>query len=147
MQRATEILSTWSGGVIDEAVLAHEERRRRRIVLTARGGTEFLLDLAHVPNLQDGDAIVLSAGLVRVRAADEDLMEITCDSPRHFARVAWHIGNRHLPAEIGENWIRIQADEVIAAMARGLGAKVRALKAPFSPEQGAYSHNNGGHDG
>lgn len=148
MQRATEIEPHWHGSFIDEAVLGYAERRRRRVVLKARGGTEFLLDLSDAPNLQDGDAIVLETGMVRVSAADEELMEITCFSQEHLVRLAWHIGNRHLPAQFGKNWIRILADEVLADMARGLGAKVRSLSAPFSPERGAYaSHANGGHHG
>jgi len=75
---------------------------------------------------------------VLVRAAPEPLMEIHAHDALHMARIAWHIGNRHLAAEIGDGFLRIRADHVIAAMIEGLGGHVHALKAPFNPEGGAY---------
>lgn len=123
----------------DVVVLDYEARRRRRMRLTAKGGLSFLLDLAAAPRLEDGDALVLDDGrLIFVEAAPEPLMELTCADPRHLARLAWHIGNRHLPAQILEGAIRIRADHVIGDMARGLGATVVSLSAPFEPEKGAY---------
>ena len=123
----------------DAIALDYDARRRRRVVLTAKGGLRFLVDLAATPDLKAGDAYRLEDGRhVLIEAAPEQLMELTCETPLHLARLAWHIGNRHLAAEIGESAIRIRADHVIADMARGLGAKVRRLEAPFEPERGAY---------
>ena len=86
-----------------------------------------------------GDAYRLEDGRqVAVLAAPEELMELTCSGPLHLARLAWHLGNRHLAAEIGEGYVLIRADHVIADMARGLGADVRIIAAPFDPERGAY---------
>ena len=148
MLRATAIrpLGHWSGPAADWADLDYDQRRRRRRAITARGGLTFLLDLAAVATLRDGDALVLEDGrLVAIRAAPEALLEITCAEPRHLARVAWHLGNRHLPTEIRDDAIRIRADHVIADMARGLGANVTEISAPFDPERGAYAGNGGGH--
>jgi urease accessory protein len=82
---------------------------------------------------------------VMVKAADEDLMEITAPDAHHLTRLAWHIGNRHLPAAIMPDRILIFPDHVIAGMIEGLGGQVRAIKAPFDPEGGAYSHGHSDH--
>ncbi len=141
MARATDILkgAGHATRVADVVLLDYDLRHRRRISLKAQGGLGFLLDLPNVPDLRDGDALILDDGrLVLVQAAPEALMELTCTDAHHIARLAWHIGNRHLPAEIHEHAIRIRADHVIADMARGLGASVSELLAPFDPEKGAY---------
>jgi len=141
MNRVTNILKDWSGRADDDISLDFQDRHRRRIVLTTMRGVEFILDLADVPDLRDGDALALSSGqTVRVQAASEALMEITCNDPLHLARIAWHLGNRHLPTEIKieEQKLFIHADHVIADMVKGLGGQVRLLDAPFNPEGGAY---------
>ncbi|HUD50533.1 urease accessory protein UreE [Parvibaculum sp.] len=139
MKRVIQILKGWAGAVSDDILLDFQDRHRRRIVLTAAKGTEFILDLSEVPDLRDGDGLRLSSGeTVLVRAAPEALMEITCSDPLHLARIAWHLGNRHLPTEIAEKRLRIRADHVIADMVLGLGGEVRSLDAPFDPEGGAY---------
>ncbi len=79
---------------------------------------------------------------VRVQAAPQNLMEARCASPFELARAAYHLGNRHVPVQIGEGWLRFEADEVLAQMLRGLNASVVAITAPFEPEAGAYG---GGH--
>jgi urease accessory protein len=83
-----------------------------------------------------------------VRAAQEDLVEVTAPTSEHLARLAWHIGNRHFPAEILPDCIRIRDDHVLVDMVRGLGGAVRRLRASFNPEGGAYeSHGHAhGHD-
>jgi urease accessory protein len=140
MFRGIGIVRGSLGPFIDEVVLDYANRHRRRLVLSASGGTEFLLDLAEAAELHDGDAIVLSSSdLVRVRAAEESLMEVRCTDAPQLARISWHVGNRHLAAEIGSGFLRLRADHVIAAMIEGLGGAVRYLQAPFQPEGGAYS--------
>ena len=149
MLRATETVRHWSGPFIDEVILDHEGRNRRRILLTGRS-VAFLLDLPEVPDLREGDGICLPAGVVRVGAANEDLLEIRCADMRDLARAAWHLGNRHLSVEIRDGSLRVRSDHVIAEMLRGLGAEVRAVTAPFQPERGAYSergHGNEAHHG
>lgn len=127
----------------DVVTLDHDGRQRRRIALACEGGLELLLDLERPANLQDGDALKLEDGrLVLVRAAPERLHEITAETPLRLARIAWHIGNRHTPAEIRDEAIWIEPDHVLAEMVRGLGAKVREVERPFAPEAGAY-HGHG----
>lgn len=144
--------------VIDNIVLDFEERRRRRGTLTGVLGTEFLVDLADVPTLASGDAYLLDNGkAVEVVAAAEPLLELRARDLGHMVRLAYHLGNRHLDAELGKSWIRIRRDHVIADMAHGLGARVIEIEAPFHPEGGAYEqaaahghahdhHHHHGHD-
>src|SRR5690606_879374 len=103
------------------------------------------LDLDKATVLDDGDALKLEDGrLVAVRAAPEKLLEIRAESPVRLLKVAWHIGNRHTPAEITADAIYIADDHVLAEMVRGLGCAVARVERPFRPERGAYDH--GGHD-
>ena len=143
MLRATDIAlaGTWSGSPADIVRLDYDARTRRRMTLTAAGGLSFLLDLAKPTVLRAGDGIRLDDGrIVAVEAAPELLLEITCGDERALARVAWHLGNRHLPTEIGARTIYIREDHVIADMVVGLGAIVRNVDRPFNPEGGAYGH-------
>jgi urease accessory protein len=132
-----------AGGTV---TLAFDDRFRRRIQLTDDSGAPFLLDLARAVVLNDGDALELDDGtFLEVRAADEDLAEVTCETPETLARIAWHLGNRHLPVQIGTTGIRLRWDHVIADMLTGLGAEVTRLRAPFTPESGAYAHDSHAH--
>jgi urease accessory protein len=124
--------------------LAYDERHRRRLRLVSDAGEEFLLDLAQATALAEGDGLALSDGSwIAVKAAPEALLEIRGRSAHHLLRLAWHLGNRHLPAQIEAERILIRRDHVIAEMLHGLGAAVREIEAPFTPEQGAYA--TGGH--
>ena len=134
--------------VIDRVVLDAGERHRRRIVLTAEGGTSFLLDLPHATVLRDGDGLVLDDGsVVRVAGKREPLVEVTAPNPQQLARLAWHIGNRHTDVEIIGERLRIRCDAVLEDMLRGLGAQLSPVEAPFDPEPGAYGqeHRHGHH--
>lgn len=126
--------------------LAYEERHRRRIRLTTDKGEDVLLDLSRATVLRDGDGLMVEeGGYVAVRAAQEDLVEVTAPTSEHLARLAWHIGNRHFPAEILSDCIRIRNDHVLVDMMRGLGGAVRRLRAPFNPEGGAYESHGHAH--
>ncbi len=131
--------------VTDRITLDHESRGRRRLAMTADGGLDFLLDLPRPANLSDGDALALEDGrLVEVRAADEELIEITAGTPLRLAKIAWHLGNRHTPAEVTEDAIYVVPDHVLVEMVRGLGGSTKPVKRPFRPEQGAYhGHDHG----
>ncbi len=132
----------------DTVELDHDQRYRRRIALIGEKGTAFLLDLPEAVALRDGDGLRLEDGrVVTVRAAAEDLVKITASDSHHLTRLSWHIGNRHLPAQIEADHILIRPDHVIAAMLEGLGATVEAVRAPFEPEGGAYAHGGGHHHG
>jgi urease accessory protein len=140
---------SWSGAPRDSVTLDYDARFRRRVKLACDGGGSVLLDLAEATALQDGDGLVLEedSGIIVVRAAPESLVEIRCGDTHHLMRVAWHLGNRHLPVEIGPVYLRIRHDHVIVDMVEKLGARVRAVTAPFNPERGAYGHGRThGHD-
>ncbi len=133
--------------------LDFEDRYRRRIRLHDDEGEPFLLDLAEATRLADGDGLVVSdGGYIRVCAADEAVADLRCRNLTETARVAWHIGNRHIPVQVlADGALRIRHDHVIVDMARLLGAEVEQKTAPFSPEPGAYVQPNGhgsghGHD-
>ena len=141
MLRADKVIpgGRWSGAPADSVVLDFDERYRRRVVMTGVGGLEFLLDLAEAAMLRGGDGLRLEDGrVVEVVAEPEPLAEIRAADPLAMARIAWHLGNRHLPTEILAKTLRIRRDPVIEAMVEGLGARVIALAAPFNPEGGAY---------
>ena len=84
---------------------------------------------------------------LEVTAAAEPLLQVTAATPRDLLRLAWHLGNRHLPAQIEPERILIRPDHVIADMLAGLGAVVKDVSEPFDPEGGAYSgHDHSSHD-
>ncbi len=104
------------------------------------GGAKVLLDLVEALMVRDGDAYELAGGgFIRVRAVAEPLLEVTA-APEAMVRIAWHIGNRHLPAQFLPGRVRILDDHVVAEMLTGLGAQVTRLSAAFDPEPGAYHH-------
>src|SRR6202045_4518160 len=146
MIRATQVRGRhgWSEPPADTVVLDFDDRHRRRMVMTGTRGLAFLLDLENAVALRGGDALVLDDNrLIEVVAAPEPLAEIRCNDPHHLVRVAWHLGNRHLPTQIMPKGLRIRRDHVIETMVKGLGARVIEIEAPFDPEGGAYA--GGGH--
>ncbi|MDQ8727031.1 urease accessory protein UreE [Bradyrhizobium sp. LHD-71] len=158
MLRATSVKAaqTWRETPADTVVLEFDDRHRRRLAMTGTRGLEFLLDLPDVIALRGGDALVLEDGrLIEVVAAAEPLVEIRARDTMHLVRIAWHLGNRHLPTQIMAKALRIRRDHVIEEMVRGLGARVIEIEAPFDPEGGAYAsaspdgghtHDRHGHD-
>ncbi len=159
MIRATDVRGQyrWSEAPADTVVLGFDDRHRRRMAMTGTRGVEFLLDLENAVALRGGDALVLEDGrLIEVVAAPEPLAEIRGTDPQHLVRIAWHLGNRHLPTQIAGKGLRIRRDHVIEAMVKGLGARVIEIEAPFDPEGGAYAsghahaeasgHGHTGHD-
>ena len=150
MIRATSVvrkIAVKAEKVVDEVTMPADDRHRRRIALTGQGGLAFMLDLEKATQLNDGDAVKLEDGrLVRIVGAAEKLLKISAHSPARMLKLAWHIGNRHTPAEITEEAIYIERDHVLADMVRGLGGIVEEVERAFSPERGAY-HDHGDHAG
>ena len=148
MIRASQVRARhrWTDAPADTVVLGFDDRHRRRMAMTGTRGLEFLLDLENAVALRGGDALVLDDGrLVEVVAAPEPLVEIRGSDPHHLVRVAWHLGNRHLPTQIMPKALRIRRDHVIEAMVKGLGARVIGIEAPFDPEGGAYAGDGHAH--
>ena len=130
----------------ERVTLAYDSRHRRRLRMRGDGGLEFLLDLPQTVLMREGDGLKLAGGgYVRVTAAKEPLLEVTARSPATLARLAWHLGNRHLPTDIDATRILIRRDHVIEEMLRRLGASLREVSAPFNPETGAYGLAEHGH--
>jgi urease accessory protein len=133
--------------------LDFDARHRRRIRLTTDQGEDVLLDLPKAIAMTDGDALQLEDGrLLRVRAAVEPVVEVRHKDPNQLMRLAWHLGNRHLPTEIRNQVLRIRPDRVIEDMLHRFEADLANLEAPFQPEGGAYSgdghhrdHDHTGH--
>jgi len=151
MKRAREVKTAghWDNATaVDTITLDADERHRRRVVLTGERGTKFLLDLPQVTALRDGDGLVLDdGGIVRIVGRPEPLIEIAAADAHELARVAWHIGNRHIDVQIVGERLRIRRDHVIEGMLRGLGARLTPVEAPFDPEHGAYDHHDHEHGG
>src|SRR5262249_21008480 len=119
--------------------LDFDHRHRRRIRLVTDQGDEVLLDFSNAIPVADRDGLQLDDGTwLLVRAAAEPVVDISHPEPRQLARLAWPLGNRHLPTEIRGETLRIRPDHVVEDMLRGFGANVARLEAAFQPEGGAY---------
>ncbi|MBE1283289.1 MAG: urease accessory protein UreE [Rhodobacteraceae bacterium] len=118
--------------------LTYDDRFLRRKVLTCESGEQILVDLAQTTSLNHGGALVLDDGReVEIQAAPEALLEVKAPD---LTRIAWHIGNRHTPCQIEMSRLLIQVDHVIRDMLLKIGASVREVHEPFTPEGGAYGH-------
>jgi urease accessory protein len=136
---------------VDRLVLTFDDRYRRRLRYVACGGTAFLLDLPRTTLLRAGDGLRLEDGrVIAVEALPEQLAEVTASDSATLIRLAWHIGNRHLPAQLEPTRILLRDDAVIVNMLLGLGAIVKPVTEAFNPEPGAYDtsptdgHTHGG---
>jgi len=127
--------------------LDFDTRHRRRIRLTADQGEDVLLDLPKAIAMADGDGLQLDDGRwLEVHAATEPIVEVRHKNSHQLVRLAWHLGNRHLPTEIRDDVLRIRPDHVIEDMLRGFGADLVKVEVPFQPEGGAYGGNGHHHN-
>ena len=134
--------------------LPFDSRQKSRLHAKLESGEEVALVLPRGDVLRGGDLVTASDGrVIEVVAQPEKLLNLECETPSALAAVAYHLGNRHVPVEIGDGYLRIAADHVLEDMARKLGARVTPLEAPFEPEAGAYGagaghrHDEMGHGG
>ena len=131
---------------IDRVHLDFDARFRRRCAMETEGGLKFLLDLERATHLRGGDVLVLEdCRRIAVVAAPEPLAKLRAENAEQLARLAWHLGNRHIPVMLHAGRIYIRRDHVIEAMVRGLGATIEHVEAPFDPEDGAYASASDGH--
>ena len=136
---------TWDA--VDTITLDETARHRRRVTMTSDNGIAFLLDLPEARLLRHGDGLELDDGrIVQVLAAPEPLYEVRASTANHLLKLAWHMGNRHLPTQILSDHIRVRKDHVIRQMLQGLGAEIHEIDDAFDPEGGAYD-DGGGHHG
>jgi urease accessory protein len=132
--------------------LPFELRQKSRLHAQLESGEEVALMLPRGEVLRGGDLVTASDGrIITIVAAAEKLLHVECGDARHLARAAYHLGNRHVPVEVGDGYLRIAADHVLEEMLKLLGAKVSEIEAPFEPEAGAYAaghrHEEMGHGG
>jgi urease accessory protein len=155
MSRAIAILragQTRNGDVIDTLLLDYEQRRAPAGTLTGLKGTPVEIALTDA-RLATDDCLILEDGtLVEVVARPEPLIEVRAANVAGMARLAWQLGDRHIPAELHERRVRVRRDAatetLLNALASILGARVLLIEAPFEPEGGAYSgghHHHGAH--
>lgn len=141
--RVTNILDH-SHNATDSVALDFDQRNRRRSVMRTEAGREIVLDLERPRHLRGGQAFKLEDGSeISIAAKPEPVVAICCADMQTLVRIAWHLGNRHLPTQIvkGSDGIslRIRQDHVIEAMVEGLNGHCLRMAAPFDPEGGAYS--------
>ena len=130
-----------------ELLLPFDLRMRSRLRTRLVSGEEAVLKTERGAILRGGECLRAEDGrVVRVSAAPEKVMHVTCADRFELTRAAYHLGNRHVPVEIGDGYLRIAADHVLLDMLLGLGARVEELEAPFEPESGAYGGGHGHHD-
>jgi urease accessory protein len=123
-------------------LIDYDRRHRRRVALITKAGERLLLDFAHALVLRQDDGLALDDGsVVHVCSLSEPLLEIHAHQNNELVRIAWHLGNRHLPVQLLGDRIRIRADHVIAEMVERLGGHVEPIDAPFDPETGAYTND------
>lgn len=130
---------------VDSVTLGFDDRHRRRLRLTTDDGEAVLLDLTKPQPLDDGDGLAFEndGGWLRIKAAPEDVLEVKGQDLRHMIRLAWNLGNRHLPTQILEDGrLRIRYDHVIEEMLTNLQAVVDRTEAPFTPEGSALGRQS-----
>ena len=143
MLKITEKLDT-SLASSASLTLPFEKRQKRRLRVSLDNNQEAALMLERGSVLRHGELLRADNGLiVEVRAADEEVAVISTADNFLLARACYHLGNRHVPLQIGEGWLRIQRDHVLEDMVQSLGLLVKHELAPFEPESGAYSGDSG----
>ncbi|MCY4191655.1 MAG: urease accessory protein UreE [Rhodospirillaceae bacterium] len=143
MRRAIEhrLQGYWpEEAAVGSVSLTFDDRHRRRLRLITTAGESVLLDLPKAVAMAEGDGLrCVDNAWIGVAARPEPVLRITAATPELAARLAWHLGNRHTPADIRADAILIRPDHVLAQMLRGQGGCVTETTEPFQPEGGAYS--------
>lgn len=130
--------------------LPFDKRQKSRLRAQLDSGEDVALNLPRGEVLRGGDLVVTSDGrIVEIVAQAEQVVHVVCAEATALARAAYHLGNRHVPVQLGEGFLRITADHVLEDMLQGLGATLTRMDAPFEPEAGAYAggHHHHGDDG
>lgn len=134
--------------IAGELILPYDQREKSRLRATLSSGEEIAVFTVRGTVLRDGDLLLGDDGrIVRIVAASEPTYRVDCASSHTLLRCAFHLGNRHTQAQVGEGFLRIRKDLVLKDMLTGLGATVTEELAPFEPESGAYGGGHHHHDG
>ncbi len=145
LPRLIELAPPGAGTVRGTLTLPFGDRRRSRLRARLDDGREVALLLPRGTQLRDGDRLRDAAGdlVVAVRAAEETLSWVRADDRLLLARAAYHLGNRHVPVQLGPGWLAYQHDHVLDGMVREMGLPVEIWRAPFEPEAGGYRQSGG----
>jgi urease accessory protein len=129
---------------IDDYIeLPFDLRQKSRLRVTTQSGIDAALFLDRGIILRGGDLLKSDGGLViQIIAAQEPVYDVVAPTPKALMCAAYHLGNRHVPLQVGDHWLRLEQDYVLKEMLLGLGMSVTEKLAPFEPEAGAYG---GGH--
>ena len=126
--------------VADTVILDYAQRSAPQAAVTGVKGTAFTIDLHAPARLRTDDLLELEDGrLIEVVAAPEPLVEARAADVAALARLAWHLGDRHVPIQALERRLRLRRDPAVEALLASLGAKIVTIDAPFEPEGGAYA--------
>ena len=124
--------------------LPFELRQKSRFKARLASGEEVGVDLPRGEILRGGDLVAASDGrVIEIVSQPEKILDVKAEDASQLARIAYHLGNRHVPVEVGDRYLRIAEDHVLERMLEGLGAKLTHFAAPFEPEAGAYGHEHG----
>ena len=135
-----------AGNAQGQLKLPFDLRQKSRLRTKLVNGEEAWLLLPRGDILRGGDKLLANDGrIVEVVSEIEDVLHVECANAMALARAAYHLGNRHVPVQVGDGFLRIAADHVLAEMLQGLGATLTAMRAPFEPEAGAYGNHGGSH--
>jgi len=147
MLRFTEVVTTKENEDARRGVLTlrFEDRRRSRMRARLDDGREAALLLPHGTILRDGDRLRApdEGEVAIVRAAAQTLSVVHCADPLMLARAAYHLGNRHIPVQLGAGWLAYEHDHVLDGMVADMGLAVDTRVAPFEPEAGGYGRSSG----
>jgi urease accessory protein len=137
--------------IADTVILDYEQRSAQKVSVTGAKGTAIDIELHQPVRLRTDDLLVLDDGtLVEVVAAPEPLIEARASDLARLSRLAWHLGDRHIPVQVLTNRVRVKREAAVEALLTALGAKVTMIDAPFEPEGGAYAlsqaHDHESHD-
>ena len=142
----TKLPATETPAVDDNLVLTWDDRKRGRLRSATVSGQDIGLFLERGKVLQTGDLLRAESGeVIRVISAPEPVTTASCEDPLTFARICYHLGNRHVPLQVGNGWVRFQPDYVLEDLVKLYGLKVVHEEAPFEPENGAYGEHSHGH--
>ena len=145
-QRLNASASVAASPAAEQLVLPFELRQKSRLRARLASGLEVGLFLERGIVLRGGDLLLADDGtVVEVVAALETVSTVRDADATRLARAGYHLGNRHVPVEIGKGWLRYGHDHVLDDMVRGLGLSVVVEQAPFEPEAGAYGHSHHSH--
>ncbi|HEC75618.1 MAG TPA: urease accessory protein UreE [Methylophaga aminisulfidivorans] len=140
----TKLSTNQNDAAFDDSVsLSFDLRQKSRLRVTLASGQEAAIYMNRGEIMRGGDILQADNGaLIQVQAADQAVMKVTAKSTHDLMRAAYHLGNRHVPLQIGDGCLQLESDYVLKDMLLGLGVEVTEVEAAFEPESGAYG---GGH--